>query len=33
MKFKAAVVGDLARAGADPHGGAQDVDTDEAPES
>jgi putative peptide zinc metalloprotease protein len=32
VRFKAAVVDDLARTGADPHGGAQDVDTDEAPE-
>jgi putative peptide zinc metalloprotease protein len=31
--FKAAVVDDLARTDADPHGGAQEVDTDEAPES
>lgn len=33
VKFKAAVVDDLERAGADPHHGEQTVDTDEAPES
>jgi hypothetical protein len=31
VKFKAAVVDDLERTGADPHDGSRDADTDEAP--